>query len=79
VRVYCDTDTDGGGWMLALNYAHKAGTNPPLVVRDLTSSGAPFLASVSLGVDESLSFGNGGSWGHLSPAALALVRAAQRL
>jgi hypothetical protein len=66
--------TDGGGWMLALNYRHAAGTNPPLSIRSL-ASGPPLLgAAIELWADESASFFTGGSWGHLTRSALAAVR-----
>jgi hypothetical protein len=40
---------DGGGWMLILNYLHKAGTNPSVVV----DTKFPLQGSTTLGGDES--------------------------
>jgi hypothetical protein len=30
LQVYCDSQTDGGGWVLLLSYTHKAGSSRPL-------------------------------------------------
>lgn len=71
-EVSCDMETDGGGWMLVLNYYHAAGTTPPTYPR--TTAGFPVQSSsATLGTDESLSGGVGGAWGHLAPSAFAQV------
>lgn len=63
-QVYADMSTDGGGWMLVLNYLHKGGTNPNLV---FLSSSLPLQGSTTLGVDES---GSTSNWGHAIPSLL---------
>lgn len=63
--VFCDMETAEGGWMLVLNYLHKAGTNPPLAI---LNDRFPHMKGTTLGLDES---GDSEAWGHLSPALFA--------
>jgi hypothetical protein len=69
-------ETDGGGWMLALNYAHAAGANSSLAARSL-ATGPPLLGATDAGSDESASVSTGGTWGHLNNTALSQARARQ--
>ena len=64
-QVYADMSTDGGGWMLVLNYLHLGGTNPNL---SLLTNSLPLQGSTTLGVDES---GSATYWGHATPALLS--------
>lgn len=64
INVYCDQSTDGGGWMLVLNYLHQGGTNP---ATNPSTTTLPFLGSSALGTDESTITNN---WGHTSPSLL---------
>jgi hypothetical protein len=63
--VYCDQTTDGGGWMMVLNYVHSArSTIPsPTVLNDRL----PLRTGAGLGGDESASTS---AWGHASPDLL---------
>ena len=52
-----DNTTDGGGWILILNYVHQGGTNPAL---DTRTTNLPIQTGAGLGVNES----GTGAWGH---------------
>lgn len=56
-------------WLLVLNYLHKAGTNPELLVRT-TNDDFPLLGSTTLGDDGSLT---PKSWGHLGNSFMRLI------
>ena len=57
-----DIDTsNGGGWVLILQYVHAVGTNPNLNIIGSTSD-LPVLSTANLGDDES---GSTTTWGHL--------------
>jgi len=58
--------TDGGGWTLALNYLHRAASDPPLQVR---ADELPLRGSDRLGKDEA----GTPFWGHASSALLAAL------
>ena len=44
-----DNDTDGGGWLMILNYVHVAGDNSNLTIRN---TDLPLLGSSTLGDNE---------------------------
>lgn len=56
--------TEGGGWLLVLNYVHQGGTNPTLTFR---TANLPLLGSSTLGTDES----GTNFWGHAVPSLLS--------
>ncbi|CAM3272506.1 HYR domain-containing protein [Aequorivita lipolytica] len=59
-----DNDTDGGGWLMILNYVHQAGDNSNLQVRN---TDLPLLGASILGTSEAAS----PSWGHFGNALAA--------
>ncbi len=64
IDAYCDMETAGGAWALALNYVHGADTNPPLVVR---TDSFPLLGPGVLGDNEQ----DTKFFGHVSPGLAA--------
>jgi hypothetical protein len=68
IKVQCDMTTEGGGWMLVLNYLHKAGTNPATTV---LTTGLPVIGSTTLGTDESAV---AASWGHAGNALMSTLQ-----
>ena len=63
-----DVDTsEGGGWVLVLQYLHKAATNPDLNVINAGDS-FPNNSTATLGADESTDLTR---WGHAGNAALS--------
>ncbi len=65
LTVTCDQVTDGGGWMLVMNYLHKRNTNPAL---NPLADRLPLLVSDTLGDDEQNS---PVAWGHAGNAMFA--------
>ncbi len=53
-----DNDTDGGGWLMILNYVHLAADNSALQVRN---TDLPLLGSSTLGDNEAAT----ANWGHM--------------
>jgi len=65
-------DMVGGGWMLVLDYVHRAQTTPALLVR---TTDLPLLGSEALGTDES----GTATWGHVGPQLLGQIPFSQIL
>jgi hypothetical protein len=61
-----DNDTDGGGWLMVLNYVHQAGDNSNLTIRN---SDLPLLGSSTVGDNEAGS----ANWGHMGNALAAAI------
>ncbi|AXG68305.1 HYR domain protein [Kordia sp. SMS9] len=61
-----DNDTDGGGWLMVLNYVHLAGDNTDLTVRN---TDLPLLGSSTLGDNEA----GTANWGHIGNALAAAI------
>jgi len=59
--------SEGGGWVLILQYVHQGGTNPDLTILG-AGSDLPVTSSAALGTDESSVSAN---WGHAGNAALS--------
>ncbi|PIA79373.1 hypothetical protein BFR04_00540 [Gaetbulibacter sp. 4G1] len=61
-----DNDTDGGGWLMVLNYVHLAGDNTDLTIRN---TDLPLLGSSTLGDNEA----GTANWGHMGNALAAAI------
>ncbi len=58
--------SNGGGWVMVLNYVHQGGTNPALNAR---TTDLPISTGAALGADES----GTAAWGHAAPAVMAAL------
>ena len=61
-----DNDTDGGGWLMVLNYVHLAGDDSVLQVRN---ADLPLLGSSTLGDNEAAT----ANWGHMGNQLAAAI------
>ncbi len=61
-----DNDTDGGGWLMVLNYVHLAGDNTDLTIRN---TDLPLLGSSTVGDNEA----GTANWGHMGNALAATI------
>ncbi len=61
-----DNDTDGGGWLMILNYVHLAGDNTDLTIRN---TDLPLLDSSTVGDNEA----GTANWGHMGNALAAAI------
>ncbi len=61
-----DNDTDGGGWLMVLNYVHLAGDNTDLTIRN---TDLPLLGSSTVGDNEA----GTANWGHMGNALAAAI------
>ncbi|WP_303318459.1 T9SS type A sorting domain-containing protein [Flavivirga abyssicola] len=61
-----DNDTDGGGWLMILNYVHLAGDNTDLTVRN---TDLPLLGSSTVGDNEAGTV----NWGHMGNVLAASI------
>ncbi len=61
-----DNDTDGGGWLMILNYVHVAGDTSGLTIRN---TDLPLLGSSTLGDNEA----GTANWGHMGNALAAAI------
>ena len=59
-------NSEGGGWLLALQYVHQGGTNPPVSVIG-AGSDFPVTSTATLGADESAIASR---WGHAGNLAM---------
>ncbi|AUX69730.1 hypothetical protein CHX26_09660 [Porphyrobacter sp. HT-58-2] len=66
-----DVDTsEGGGWVLVLQYVHAGGTNPPLNIIG-AGTDLPVTSAAALGANESADVSR---WGHAGNAAMSQFR-----
>ncbi len=61
-----DNDTDGGGWLMVLNYVHLAGDNTDTTVRN---TDLPLLGSSTIGDNEA----GTANWGHIGNELAAAI------
>ncbi|MBQ4820612.1 immunoglobulin-like domain-containing protein [Aquimarina sp. MMG016] len=61
-----DNDTDGGGWLMILNYVHLAGDNTDLTIRN---TDLPLLGSSTVGDNEA----GTANWGHMGNTLAAAI------
>lgn len=67
-QFQADVDTsEGGGWVLVLQYVHQGGTNPGLTILG-AGANLPVTSTAALGTSES---GVAARWGHAGTAAMS--------